>query len=179
LAELIRPLDREGLVLCSVIVLLTLVCPDQEFAPAALVDDVSSAPSPGGMKQIVSEPFAGKELSPLAPLFALQTLFKQVGSNHFQLVFSGGSILIPALKAEHFHSEFFFKTQNGLFPFSFSNFSKNFKPTSFVVSVGFHAGRALEGQVVKEWESTTPHPGSHKVFRGRAASSRFECRAAS
>jgi hypothetical protein len=72
----------------SVVAQVTFLSSDDEFTPAALVDDVSGAPSPGGMKQIVSDPFAGEELSPLAPRFAFQTLFEHVGSNQLQFVWS-------------------------------------------------------------------------------------------
>jgi hypothetical protein len=96
-------LTDKSVVAQSVVAQVTFLSSDDEFTPAALVDDVSGAPSPGGMKQIVSDPFAGEELSPLAPRFAFQTLFEHAGSNLLQFVFSGCSILISALKAERFH----------------------------------------------------------------------------
>jgi len=55
---------------------LTIASQDDKFAPAALVNDVSSTPGPGRLKQMAAEPLVDEELGPLTPPYALQTLFE-------------------------------------------------------------------------------------------------------
>jgi hypothetical protein len=87
----------------SIVARATIASQDDKFSPAALVNDVSRAPGPGSMKQIASYSFAGEEFSPLAPLFAIQALLKELTGNCLELVFSGHAVYRSALKVEGFH----------------------------------------------------------------------------
>jgi hypothetical protein len=74
---------------CLVFARAPIASQNDKFSPAALINDVSGAPGPGSMKQIAAHPSLGEKFSPLAPLFAIQTLFEQFGGNCHQLVLSG------------------------------------------------------------------------------------------
>jgi hypothetical protein len=114
-ARFLRHLATGRAAINSVTTRATIASQNDKFSPAALVNDVSRTPGPGSMKQIASHPLVSEELSPLAPLFTIQTLFEQLTSNGLQLVPSGYAVYRSALKAECFHRDphdFFFTMQN-------------------------------------------------------------------